>query len=142
MSILWVPGTFTVMLTYSTMRQLRSSKCVEKDFPTINVNRVILNIFQSVAFICSSIRQLHIFYDQFTIFCGLDPLRRRIHPLHLLTINDPFRKTGFVTYWAVKDFIAANIKVKILFSQYFFVLWKKCFQVAQLSVHSVSVFWH
>ena len=141
-SVLWVPSTFTFMLTYSTMRQLRSSKCVEKNFPTINVNRVILNIFQSEAFICSSIRQLHIFYDQFTIFCGLDPLRRRIHPLHLLTINDPSRKTGFVTYWAVKDFIAANIKVKILFSKYSFVIWKKCFQITQLSVHSVSVFWY
>ena len=142
MSILWVPGTFTVMLTYSTMRQLRSSKCVEKDFPTINVNRVILNIFQSEAFICSSIRQLHIFYDQFTIFCGLDPLRKRIHPLHLLTIYDPSCKTGFVMYWAVKDFSAANIKVKVPFSQYLYVIWKKCLQVAQLSVHSVSVFWY
>ena len=142
MSILWVPGTFTAMLTYSTMRQLRSSKCVEKDFPTINVNRVILNIFQSEAFICSPIRQLHILYDQFTTFCGLDPLRRGIHPLHLLTIYDPSCKTGFVTYWAVKDFIGANIKVNSLFSQHLFVIWKKFLQVAELSVHFVSIFWY
>ena len=96
--LLCVPGTFTFMLTYSTMRQLRSSKCVEKDFPTIDVDRVILNIFPYEAFICSSIRQLHIFYDQCTISYGLDPLGRRSVPLHLLTINDPSRKLGFVTY--------------------------------------------
>ena len=52
-------------------------------FHTVNVDNVVLNIFQSLAFIYSSIRQLHIINDQITIVFSPDSSRRRVCYLKL-----------------------------------------------------------
>ena len=66
-------------------------------FHTINVHNVILNIFQSVAFVYSSIRQLHIINKQFTIFVSPDPLSRVCY-WKLSGFDDPSCITGFIMY--------------------------------------------
>ena len=94
-------------------------------FHTINVDNVILNIFQSLAFIYSSIRQLHIFNEQITIVSSPDPLRRRVWYFKLSPIDDPSSIIGFIVYRAVKLFSATNFKIEFNPFQHILVLCKK-----------------
>ena len=94
-------------------------------FHTINVDNVILNIFQSLAFIYSSIRQLHIFNEQITIVSSPDPLRSRVCYFKLSPIDDPSSIIGFIVYRAVKLFSATNFKIEFNPFQHILVLCKK-----------------
>ena len=94
-------------------------------FHTINVDNVILNIFQSLAFIYSSIRQLHIFNEQITIVSSPDPLRSRVCYFKLSPIDDPSSIIGFIVYRAVELFAATNIKIELISFRHFLILCKK-----------------
>ena len=94
-------------------------------FHTINIDNVILNIFQSLAFICSSIRQLYIIDEQITIVSSPDPLRSRVCYFKLSPIDDPSSMIGFIVYRAVKLFSATNIKIEFISFQHFLVFCKK-----------------
>ena len=94
-------------------------------FHTINVDNVILNIFQSLAFIYSSIRQLHIINEQITIVFSLDPFRSRVCYFKLSPIDDPSSIIGFIVYRAMKLFSATNIKIEFISFQHILVLCKK-----------------
>ena len=86
---------------------------------------VILNIFQSLAFICSSIRQLYIIDEQITIVSSPDPLRSRVCYFKLYPIDDPSSIIGFIVYRAAKLFSATNIKIEFNSFQHILVLCKK-----------------
>ena len=94
-------------------------------FHTIYVDNVILNIFQSLAFIYSSIRQLHIINEQITIVFSLDPFRSRVCYFKLSPIDDPSNVIGFIVYRAMKLFSATNIKIEFISFQHILVLCKK-----------------
>ena len=94
-------------------------------FHTIYVDNVILNIFQSLAFIYSSIRQLHIINEQITIVFSLDPFRSRVCYFKLSPIDDLSNVIGFIVYRAMKLFSATNIKIEFISFQHILVLCKK-----------------
>ena len=94
-------------------------------FHTIYVDNVILNIFQSLAFIYSSIRQLHIINEQITIVFSPDPFRSRVCYFNLSPIDDPTSIIGFIVYRAMKLFSATNIKIEFISFQHILVLCKK-----------------
>ena len=94
-------------------------------FHTINVENVILNIFQSLAFIYSSIRRLYIINEQITIVSSPDPLRSRVCYFKFSPIDDPSSVIGFIVYRAMKLFSAANIKIEFNSFQQILVLCKK-----------------
>ena len=89
-----------VYLSYMTLSCMLSLFLQDKKmcFHTINIDNVILNMFQSLAFIYSSIRQLHIINDQITIVFSPDPSRRRVCYFKLLPIDDPSSMIGCIVY--------------------------------------------
>ena len=94
-------------------------------FHTIYVDNVILNIFQSLAFIYSSIRQLYIIDEQITISSSPDPFRSRVCYFRLSSIDDPSSIIGFIVYRAMKLFSTTNIKIEFNSFQHLLVLCKK-----------------
>ena len=120
-----------VHLSYMTLSCMLSLFLQDKKmcFHTINVDNVILNIFQSLAFIYSSIRQLHIINEQITIVFSPDPFRSRVCYFKLLPINEPPSMSGFIVYRTVKLFSATNIKIEFISFQHFLVFCKKKFSL-------------
>ena len=94
-------------------------------FHTINIDNVILNIFLSPAFICSSIRQPYIIDEQITIVSSPDSLRSRVCYFKLYPIDVPSSIIGFIVYRAAKLFSATNIKIEFNSFQHILVLCKK-----------------
>ena len=117
-------------LSYMTLSCMLSLFLQDKNmcFHTINVDNVISNIFQSLAFIYSSIRQLHIINEQITIVFSPDPFRSRVCYFKLSPIDDPSSMIGFIVYRAVKLFFATNIKIEFISFQHFLVFCKKVVQ--------------
>ena len=114
-------------LSYMTLSCMLSLFLQDKKmcFHTINIDNVILNMFQSLAFIYSSIRQLHVINDQITIVFSPDPLRRRVCYFKLSPINDPSSMIGVIVYRTMKPFCATNLKIEFISFQHFLVLCKK-----------------
>ena len=123
-------------LSYMTLSCMLSLFLQDKKmcFHTINIDNVILNMFQSLAFIYSSIRQLHIINDQITIVFSPDPSRRRVCYFKLLPIDDPSSMIGCIVYLAVKPFFGINIKTEFISKQHFLVLCKKRFNLDDVKI--------
>ena len=89
---------------------------------TVYVYYVIMNIFQSSAFISPSVRLLHSVYEELTIVRSPDPLSRCGIRVLIFTMNESSNIIGLILHGAAKHFISTNIQKQLFFLQDLFVL--------------------